>query len=324
MPAMRPRSPLRPRLATIPSPAASWRAVAAIGLAAIAAACGPRVEPRTTPVPPARPAPPPEPVIPETAPTFRYAAGESAYLLETRAVIEVAGDTTAGQDTLTRTLRVRYELDGDGLARQLTGVIDSLAVTSGGRVPAPADSARLPVRFEGVLQDGRVTLAPIPVLPPPTPMAPTPTEPVPPGECSPEATLVGAARALFPSFPLPLGEGARWSDTVVTTTCRAGVRLTTTTVHHYTVDGATTYAGRPSRRVDVVSDITVSGEGRQGREHVTTSGSGTERGVLHVDPAAGRILYGTSETTLDLTFRAGSLVQRVTQRSREDIRLATP
>ena len=295
---------------------------AALLLAAGAAACGPRMEPRTTPTPPEAPNPPARPVVPETAPSFHYAAGESAYLLETRAAIRVAGDTTAGEDTLRTTLRVRYALEGEGVARRITGLVDSVAVQSGGRIPAPLDSAPLPVRFAGELLAGRVTLAPIPVLPPATPMAPTPSEPVPPGECSPAAALVASARVLFPSFPLPLGDGARWTDTVTTTTCRGGVRLTTTAVHHYTVDGEASYAGQPSRRVDRVSELTVSGEGRQAREQVTTSGSGTERTVFHLDPMAGRILYGTSETTLDLTFTAGRLVQRVAQHSRQDIRLA--
>lgn len=324
---MRRRPSLRPRRATtwrtVTWRAAAWRAAATLLVGVGLAACGPRVEPRVTPTPPAPAVPPPEPVLPETAPTFRYAAGPAAYLLETRAVVRVEGDTTTGADTLTRTLRVRYEIDGYGEARQLSGAVDSVAVQSGGRIPAPADSARLPVQFEGVLRDGRVTLAPIPVLPEATPMAPNPTDSVPPGECSPAAALVGAARTLFPSFPLPLGDGARWTDTVTTTTCRGGIRLTTTAIHHYTVDGATTYAGHPSRRVDRVSEIVVTGEGRQGRERVTTSGSGTERGVLHVDPVAGRILYGTSETTLDLVFTAGGTMQRVTQQSREDIRQAT-
>jgi hypothetical protein len=317
MPAMRTRSPLRPRPATHPT-----RAVLALALAAAATACGPRVEPRITPMPPEE-ALPTRPVLPAEAPSFHYGEGESAYLLQTRSTIRVTGDTTAGEDTLTTTIRVHYTLDPDGaVVRQLTGTIDSVAVRSGGHIPAPLDSAPLPVAFDGVLQGGRVTLAPIPVMPPATPMAPTPVEPVQPGECSPAAALVASARVLFPSFPLPLGDGARWTDPVTTTSCRGGVRLTTSAVHHYTVEGAASYAGLPSRRVDRVSELTLSGEGRQARERVTTSGSGTERTVFHLDPAAGRILYGTSETTLDLTFTAGRLVQHVSQHSRQDIRLA--
>jgi hypothetical protein len=313
--AMRMRLPLRLRPATSPAVAAT-----ALLLAIAATACGPRVEPRATPGPTEAPSPRPEP--PAEAPSFRYAAGGAAYLLETRATIRVTGDTTAGEDTLTTTLRVRYTLDGEGVARRITGEIDSVAVRSSGHVPAPLDSAPLPVGFDGVLDQGRVTLAPIPVLPPATPMAPTPSEPVPPGECTPAAALVASARALFPSFPLPLGEGARWTDTVTTTTCRAGVRLTTTAVHHYTVDGESYFEGVPARRVDRVSELTVSGTGRQAREQVTTSGSGSERTVFHLDPAAGRILHGSSETTLALTFTAGRLVQRVTQHGQQEIRPA--
>ena len=309
-------SPLRPRCAAAPR-ATAPRALAALA-ALLGAGCGPGLQPAPRPSPSGPVELPPAAPLPAAA-AFAYGTGRGVAIVESRAAIDVADDSTAASDTVVTTARVRWELGPDaGGDRALRAVVDSFAVRAGSRVPAGA-AVPLPVRVTGRASGGQVRLDP-PALPPsplPPPVAPaTPSAaPGPPSDCAgPAATVLGSVRELFPRLPGPLARGARWADTVTTVTCPGGVRLVSTTVHRYQVAGETERAGRRLVRVERTSDLVVRGEGEQARERVTADGRGTARATLHVDPAAGRLVDLAGDSTLELTFTGAGRVQRVVQR----------
>ena len=317
-------SPIRPRRA------AALRTTAPRVLAALAAllgaGCGPGLQPAPRPTPSGPADPAPAGPAPAAAAVFAYGAGRGVAIVESRATIDVTEDSAAATDTVVTTARVRWELGpAAGGDRELQAVVDSFAVTAGARVP-PGAAVPLPVRVTGRATGGEVRLDP-PMASPPfpsvTPATPS-SAPTPPSDCAgPAASVLGSVRELFPRLPGSLARGARWADTVTTVTCPGGVRLVSTTIHRYQVAGQTESAGRRLVRIERASDLAVRGEGEQARERVTADGRGTARATLHVDPAAGRLVDLTGDSTLELTFTGAGRVQRVVQRGTVVVREAS-
>ena len=282
----------------------SRRAAALPPLLLALAACGPALEPQATPAPAATPPAAAEPAGPAAAArAFAYGPGTAAYDVERRATIEVAGDTGQTRDTVVTTALVRVSL----AATRLAGTVDSFAVASGAQVPAAPPPA-LPLPFAGTVQGGRVTLdASVDDA----------------ATCRPDAAVLAAVGEIFP-LVAERPAGARWADTVIAESCRGGVRLTTVAVHEYRAEGAAGGApgadGLPLVRVARTTTLTVRGAGRMARTAVTAEGDGSGHGTFLLDPAAGRLVEGRTETTLQLTFDAAGRTERVTQRAETLVR----
>src|SRR5690606_24630245 len=143
-------------------------------------------------------------------------------VLESRAAVTVAGDTAEARDTVVTTMHATLRVDEGAPPRRLSGTIDSVAIRSGDRIPATPPGLPLPIELEGAVDGGAVSL-PVPVAPADGCASPA----------TPAAALLATAREMLPSVPSRLATGARWTDSVTTTTCRGGVLLSTTTVHDY-------------------------------------------------------------------------------------------
>jgi hypothetical protein len=321
-------------MASPSSPTAGRPAALVAGLL-LAAGCGPALQPGVTPSPDEPPAGVPTPAT-TAAPAFAYGPGSAVALVESRATIQVADDSSAAQDTVVTTVRVRWQIgeagaDGD---RPLTAVVDSFTVRAGSRVPGAV--MPLPVRVAGVARGGRVELgapvgppapvapAPIAPAPPPRPATPTPPTPSAPADDScgaPAAAVLGSVRELFPRLPAQLAAGARWTDTTTTTSCPGGVRLEVTAIHRYAVTGEAEVRGRRAARVERASDVVVRGAGEQARQPVTADGRGTGRATLLVDVAAGTLVDLAGTSTLELTFTGAGRTQRVVQQATTSVRV---
>jgi len=315
-------------MASPSSPTAGRPAALVAGLL-LAAGCGPALQPGVTPSPDEPPAGVPTPAT-TAAPTFAYGPGSAVALVESRATIQVADDSSAAQDTVVTTARVRWQIgeagaDGD---RPLTAVVDSFTVRAGSRVPGAV--MPLPVRVAGVARGGRVELgapvgppapvapAPIAAAPPPRPAPPAPAD----DSCgAPAAAVLGSVRELFPRLPAQLAAGARWTDTTTTTSCPGGVRLEVTAIHRYAVTGEAEVRGRRAARVERASDVMVRGAGEQARQPVTADGRGTGRATLLVDVAAGTLVDLAGTSTLELTFTGAGRTQRVVQQATTSVRV---
>lgn len=281
-------------------PATSALLPLAAGALAAATACGPGLEPSATPSPAGPPAatPAPDPASPSAA-AFAYGPGTETYLVERRATVEVAGDTGVARDTIVTTAVVRVSL----AATRLAGTVDSFAVAGGGQVPA-APAPVLPLPFAGTVEGGRVTID-----------ASADDAAV----CRPDAAALASAGELYP-FIIARPAGARWADTVVAESCRGGVRLTAVAVHQYRAERQAQDGAPPLLRVERATELSVRGAGRMARQPVTAEGSGTGRGTFLLDPAAGRLLEGRTETTLQLTVDVAGRVERATQRAETVVR----
>ncbi|HEX5581684.1 MAG TPA: hypothetical protein VFX39_08915, partial [Gemmatimonadaceae bacterium] len=246
----------------------------------------------------ARPAAPPV--------AFAWAPGVHRLVLESRAAVTVAGDTAEARDTVVTVMHATLRVDEGAPPRRLSGTIDSVTLRSGNHIPAPPPGLPLPIQIDGAVDGGAVSI--------PVPVATT-------ADCaSPAAALLATARELLPSVPARLAPGARWTDSVTTTTCRGGVLLNTTTVHSYVVAGPAERSGTPAMRVDRTTTIAVRGEGEQARERVTIAGQGTGGGTLYLDPATGRLLDLRAENRLELTFSGAGRTERVVQEGTVSVR----
>jgi len=228
--------------------------------------------------------------------TPRHTAGNWRFTATTDATVSLAGDT-AGQNVPVHTT-VAYSITLTGLEPPLTlvGRVDSVAVTSGSRIPAPLPGQSRVTSFQGVV-GGNGGLSQLAAAPPDSATCPGGLDPV-----------VAAAQALFVPTPPEVEVGSTWQDTVSTITCRERVPVATTIVQAYRLDTLTHRDGIPALAVERTSTITIrSVAADSARLTVTGDGSGTA--MLFVDPATGMLLasHGTSSTTLTVLTVGASL-----------------
>ena len=194
----------------------------------------------------------------------------------------------------------------------LRGSVESVTVESLGGYAAgstqpdsvPRQPLTSPVFFTGTVEGGVVSIPPIPQFV---------------GDCSsPAGAYMAQVTTLLPSFPGPLTQGASWTDTTTTTSCRGGVTLTTTAINSYRVageSGATTTVAR-------TTSYRVTGTGSQAGEQVTVSGEGSGSGELLVDVPEGRVLDVQGTARLNLIFEGAGRRQEVIQETGQRLTLA--
>ncbi len=246
-------------------------------------------------------APPPSPAAPATR--FEWTARSTRYELTARTAVRVVGDSVpTGVDTVTTRALVTLAFAGRGDMRTIAGTVSDAAIVAGTQLTPPGPVSRQPPRavgFSGVVGPGVSAIA----LPP---AAAT--------DCaSAAASLIAAARELVPPVPTELRVGDRWQDSVTTTSCRAGVQITSVARHEYRVDGMDSRMGRPAIRVQRTTALQVSGSGEQSRREVTVEGTGRGAATLWLDPAAGHLVELDATTTMLLRHVAGGRVATAEQ-----------
>lgn len=251
----------------------------------------------------------PAPAAPAAVSSWRFALapGEYAYHVANDAAILLATDTLAQRDSVTTSARVTYRLAAaGGGSLSLAGTVDSFTVVSGGRVQPPA-ALDAPVAFSGTIDASRhhVELA----------HALT-------GDCSSASTpLLAVARDLLVAPPAAFAVGTVWHDTVTTMGCRGTIPVTTRSVQRYEVQGAEAFAGVNAVRIARASTVSMSGSASPRGQPVSIVGAGAGASNLYFDPARGRFLGATGESTTKLTLSASGQSREFTQRVRQRVLL---
>jgi hypothetical protein len=138
---------------------------------------------------------------------------------------------------------------------------------------------------------------------------------------APDAPLLTLARDLLIPLAPSLAPGTEWRDTVVTSICRAGVPVTTQSVHSYRVAGPAERDGTPALRVTRTTALTLQGSVMRDSQTVTIAGTGSGNAELFLDAAGGRYLGGTEESRLELGVTNGVQTRRFVQEARTETRL---
>lgn len=231
--------------------------------------------------------------------TPRRAAGSWRYELRSTGIVSLSGDTTADSLPLDRTViyTVSIEPAGSQSARgpafQITGSVDSLAVTIPERIPTPTAGSNIKPRFQGAMTaNGHLTA----LTSDATTSCENATDP-----------LSAAAMSLFVVLPDGISPNESWSDTVSTVTCRGRMPLMTTAIRHYTAVTDTVWKGREAlvlQRHDSL-DVRSSPDSNADSSADTTdtmdaAGSGRGEFTLYVDPRSGVLLKSTGTSHTDI------------------------
>lgn len=243
----------------------------------------------------------------------RHTAGSWRYELHSTGTVSLVGDTTANSLPLGRTVIYTVSIapagssGGGSSAFQLSGSVDSVAVTIPERIPTPTAGSNSRPRFQGALAaNGHLDAI--------TSDATTPCQ---------NATdpLSAAAAGLFVALPRGISPNQSWSDTVSTVTCRGRTALETTAIRQYRAVDDTVWGGRaailltrhdsliirnrPDSSADTVSTThsAASTAVHDSAEAMAAAGSGQADFTLYVDPRSGVLLQamGTSRTEILVT-----------------------
>ncbi len=272
---------------------------------ALAAAC------TIAPPPQAEPTPAPTPKDSVGAPspvTARWTPQRSAsswhYELRSTGAVSLSGDTTASSLPLDRTVFYTVSIvptgsNSGGGSFQMSGSVDSVAVTVPERIPTPTAGSNSKPHFQGVLAaDGHV----LAISSNASTACANATDP-----------LSAGATLLFVALPQGLSPADTWTDSVSTTTCRGRMPLITTATRHYTAITDTVWHGREAiliartdsllirNRPDTTTDSTIASGNITNVMEAAGNGFGEFR--LYVDPRSGALLeaIGTSRTEILVT-----------------------
>ncbi len=297
-----------------------------LSLCAVAALLATACTTTSTP-PPATPAPVPRtsdsgavhappPAVARWTP--KHEPGSWRYELHSTGTVSLAGDTTADSLPVARTIIYSVSItppaptNGPHSAFQLSGSVDSVAVTIPERIPTPTAGSNSKPHFQGDLAtDGHLIAL--------SSNATTPCQ-------NAVDPLSAAAASLFVTLPQGIAPNQRWADTVSTITCRGRMPLETTVIRQYTAITDTVWQGRaalrlarhdsltirnrPDSSVDSVvapNSTAIDSASRDSTETMDATGSGHADFTLYVDPRSGVLLHaaGASDTQI-LVMTSGS------------------
>ncbi len=180
-----------------------------------------------------------------------------------------------------------------------TLAIDSLLVVSTGMIRRPPDAFSKGVSVAAPLVSGR-----------PRVTGDSATA------CSVERPLAGLLPELLPLLPQPLRAEQQWSDTVMVTTCRAGLPVTTVTIAN-----SRTLTGMDSSSVllERHAVIRATGAATIRQQTVTLTGSGTSESLSVVQLATRRIESWRGTQMLEVLLTNGQQTRRMVQQLTDSV-----
>lgn len=263
----------------------------------------------TTSPPPATPIPTPRPKDSAVAPAHVAArwtpirsAGSWRYELHSTGAVSLSGDSSANSLPLGRTVLYTVSIapttppSAAGPAFQLTGSVDSVAVTIPERIPTPTAGSNSKPHFQGAMAaDGHV----LSLSSNATTSCTNATDP-----------LSAAAALLFAALPEGISPADSWTDTVTTTTCRGRMPLVTTAMRQYKAITDTVWQGQPALLIARTDSLTIVsrrdsiadtvGVRRDSTDTMEAIGSGRGESRLYVDPHTGVLLEATGTSRTDI------------------------
>jgi len=303
------------------------RAVAYVGVAALAACAGrtPAPDASATPVDvPAAARPVSAPAV--TGPTrFTWSAGERKVEVHTDALVTHDGPAPAGTApsavggehvvSTAYLTAVVAPAESPG-ATDVRGSVDSLVVSASGRVRGDTTAAAASAATT-LLTNFRYRAASdargvrVEAADPGTDLHCT----APAGAASLGA--IAAVREALPRIPADLAAGARWRDTTVAASCAGPVLLVAQTVARYESAADPAVPGR--LRVTRQSTTTARGQGTAGARPLSVVATGSARAVYALDPARGQLVDGSGEGQTVVTVTVAGVAQRFTQQTRTQL-----
>ena len=264
--------------------------VGAVLSAAACAGASSAAAPAAAPASPPSPAPRP-PAAPPGADAIHLGPSLLRYVIERRIEIHQA---VQGQESTSRlgfrvfaTATIRGPADSAGYPT--TFLVDSIVPDSGIALPVTVNlSAARGLTFHGVLRpDGELRRS-------------TPSDS---GVAQALAQVLGTFRDFYPHFPAGgLKLGAMWTDTISRSDAVGAFdKLTVTAINTSHASALEDRGGVHSVRIDIGSQITLAGNGSQGGQPLTLTGTGSRTSVEFV-AVDGRYLGGETLDSTHLTI----------------------
>ncbi|MGH7647182.1 MAG: hypothetical protein ACREND_03620 [Gemmatimonadaceae bacterium] len=217
--------------------------------------------------------------------TLRRGTGSWRYRIESNATVVLASDSTQPSAPIRSTAIYSLGVDtiGGGAGFRITGRVDSMTLSAGGRVPSrPPDSTASEFSAQLDTVSGLTDVA----------MGGAERAAC-AGGVDP---FVAAGLALFVSAPPNVQQGAVWRDSTATTTCRGNVAVVSKLQRTFELVDTAAWNGQSVLRVNVTATSAIAGEGLASAagDSISVSGTGTSKGTLLIDPAS---LMPVSSTT---------------------------
>jgi hypothetical protein len=227
----------------------------------------------------------------------RLSAGSWRYELLSTATVTLTGDPTASALPIGRTtvytvsIAPTREPVSSSVPFEVVGSVDSVAVTTPGRIPTPTAGSNVRPHFRAELgSDGRV----VNLTSDATTACQAAVDP-----------LSAAALTLFVTIPPTISVGASWKDTVSTITCRGRMAVITTAIRQYKVVTDTVIGSRPALLLRRTDSLNVRNRPDTTSGQMTAAGAGSAAFLLYVDPASGMLLNATGQSHTEILVIAG-------------------
>lgn len=227
-----------------------------------------------------------------------YVAGSGKYRVESDVkIVQNMGGQSMEFGTTSRQL-LSVSLAGGAPSFDLTMVLDSLAVTVTGPMPAPDPSGAIGMRLTGKVGADGVISAEKAVDKAGS-------------EVKDQSAL--ALRNFFPRLRPGAKIGETWTDSSTTKVNQGGIDLVTNTTSTYTYAGDTTVAAGRAARITLTAVGKLSGKGNAQGQDISLEGDVKNTATLLV--LGGTFLGGTStvSTSQNITVEAMGMVIPMTQ-----------
>jgi hypothetical protein len=250
----------------------------------------------------------------------RFNAGRGEYDVVSTGTISAGGG--GAPDTVRTDALVRFNAEWTSTGLDVTGTVVWRVSATGGVLAAgpaaPMSSASLdPVPFRAMVDTSRSAVR-------------FASDSVTETRCpAPNAAALATVRELLSNVPRTLAPGSRWVDTLVTTTCRGEIPVTSTAIRSFavTLERSLAVGEGEGEGADVVvthtSTVDVRGRSSGAGQVVSITGTGTGKTSQRYTALTGRLLSATSVSDLDLTVGLAGRGSTLHQRAESTVRPTT-
>lgn len=220
--------------------------------------------------------------------------GTWRYRIASNATVVLAGDSTAPSAPIHTAAIYSLDLDpvavGSGL--RIAGRVDSLVMTTGGRVPSRLADSTTAFTAQYDSSSGLTNVA--------TGAGERPTCA---GGVNP---VVAAGLALFVSAPANVEKGTVWHDSTSSTTCRGNVAIVSKLLRTFELVDTATWNGESVLHVNVTAASSIAGQGLASAagDSISVAGTGTSSGILLIDPTSLMPVSWTTTSTATVTVHS--------------------